>query len=72
MGLDALNRLQRIRAEGAAVRAATVLPSAAHAPRPQINRLLLAGLIFSLGVASAALYCSHGRAPAVQIVAESR
>lgn len=69
LGLDALNKLQRMRAETAAVRTPVVLPSAALA-RPQTNRLLVAVAIVSLGLATAALFRSRERAPEVRIVRE--
>lgn len=69
LGLDALNKLQRMRAETAAMRSATVLPPAAL-PRPQTNRLLVAAAIFSLGLATAALFRSRDRVPEPRVAGE--
>lgn len=70
LGLDALNRLQQMRAETAAVRAGAPLPSSART-KPPANRLLVGGLIFALGVTSAALYFRQDHNPAARPLAST-
>lgn len=65
LGLDALNKLQRMQSEGAAA-PTTAVARPAHHHRPKTHQLLVAAVIFSLGLATAALFRGRGRAPAAQ------
>lgn len=65
LGLDALNKLQRMQSEGAAA-PTTAVARPAHHHRPKAHQLLVAAVIFSLGLATAALFRGRGRAPAAQ------
>lgn len=63
VGLDALNKLQRERAEQAAVAAPGHFQPFADS-KPQTNRVLAIGFVLSLGIAIFALYRSRGNGSA--------
>ncbi|HEY3755947.1 MAG TPA: hypothetical protein VGL42_07340 [Opitutaceae bacterium] len=64
LGLDALNKLQRMRAEDAASRTAPVFRTSER-PKSSVNGWLAAGIVISLGLAVVALFRTHGSAPVV-------